>query len=92
VAEVDRYKAAKVRDGRLSPAQINKTLKVLAMVMDMAIEYEFVDRANPTRGRRRRVKAPKPKRTWVEPEQLLALVESSDAYCRPIVATLAGAG
>jgi integrase len=92
VAEVDRYKAAKLRAGKLGAAQINKTLKLLAMVMDMAIEYELVDRANPARGRRRRVKAPKPKRTWVEPEQLMALIESADAYCRPIVATLAGAG
>ena len=92
VAEVDRYKAAKLREGRLGASQINKTLKLLAMVMDMAIEYELIDRANPARGRRRRVKAPKPKRTWVEPEQLLALIESADTFCRPIIATLAGAG
>jgi integrase len=92
VAEVDRYKATKLRDGKLGGAQINKTLKILAMVMDLAIEYELVDRANPARGRRRRVKTSKPKRTWVEPEQLVALIEASDAYCRPIVATLAGAG
>ena len=92
VAEVDRYKAAKLREGKLGAAQINKTLKVLAMIMDVAIEYELTDRANPARGRRRRVKAPKPKRTWVEPEQLLALLEAADPYVRPIVATLAGAG
>jgi integrase len=92
VAEVDRYKAGKLREGKLGAAQINKTLKVLAMVLDVAIEYELIDRANPARGRRRRVKTPKPQRTWVEPEQLLALVEAADTYCRPIVATLAGAG
>ncbi len=92
VAEVDRYKAAKLREGRLGAAQINKTLKILAMVLDLAIEYELVDRANPARGRRRRVKAPKPQRTWVEPEQLMALVAAADTHCRPIVATLAGAG
>ncbi len=92
VAEVDRYKTAKLREGKLGAAQINKTLKVLAMVLDVAIEYELIDRANPARGRRRRVKAPKPQRTWVEPEQLLALVEGADTYCRPVVATLAGAG
>jgi integrase len=92
VAEVDRYKAVKLREGKLGASQINKTLKLLAMVMDMAIEYELIDRANPARGRRRRVKVSKPKRTWVEPEQLLALIESADTFCRPIVATLAGAG
>lgn len=60
--------------------------------MDLAIEYKLTDRANPARGRRRRVKAPKPQRTWVEPEQLLALIAAADTYHRPIVATLAGAG
>lgn len=92
VAEVDRYKAEKLSEGKLGAAQINKTLKLLAQILDMAIEYELVDRANPARGRRRRVKAPKPQRTWVEPEQLLALVAAADTYHRPIVATLAGAG
>jgi integrase len=92
VAEVDRYKAKKLREGTLGAAQINKTLKLLAQIIDVAIEYELVERANPARGRRRRVKAPKPRRTWVEPEQLLALLEAADAYHRPIVATLVGAG
>lgn len=92
IAAVDAYKALKVREGNLGAAQINKTLKALAMVIDAAIEYELIDRANPARGRRRRVKVPKPKRTWVEPEQLLSLVEAADPYCRPIIATLAGAG
>jgi integrase len=67
-------------------------LKLLAQILDVAIEYEYVDRANPARGKRRRVKAPKPKRTWVEPEQLLTLIEVADTYHRPILATLAGAG
>ena len=92
VAEVDAYKAEKLREGKLGAAQINKTLKILAMIMDVAIEYELTDRANPARGRRRRVKAPKPQRTWVEPEQLMALIEATDTYHRPILATLAGAG
>jgi integrase len=92
VREVDRYKAAKLRQGKLGAAQVNKTLKVLAMILDVAIEYELIDGANPARGRRRRVKAPKPQRTWVEPEQLMALLEAADTYHRPILATLAGAG
>lgn len=92
VIEVDRYKARKLREGRLGGAQINKTLKLLAQILDVAIEYELIERANPARGRRRRVKVEKPQRTWVEPEQLMALVEASDTYLRPVVATLAGAG
>lgn len=92
IAAVDAYKAQKVREGKLGGAQINKTLKALAMILDAAIEYELIDRANPARGRRRRVKVSTPKRTWVEPEQLLSLIEAADPYCRPIIATLAGAG
>lgn len=92
VAEVDRYKVAKLAEARLGAAQINKTLRIFSMVMDQAIEYELIDRANPAQGRRRRVKVPKPKRTWVEPEQLIALIEAASPTCRPIVATLAGAG
>jgi integrase len=92
IPEVDRYKAAKVREGKLGAAQINKTLKVLAMILDMAIEYELTDRANPARGRRRRVKARKVRRSWVEPEQLPSLLYAADTYLRPVLAILAGAG
>lgn len=92
VVEVDRYKAAKLREGKLGAAQINKTLKLLAQILDVAIEYELTSGANPARGRRRRVKAPKPQRTWVEAEQLPALLEAATSSMRPVVAILAGAG
>jgi integrase len=75
----------------LAPAQINKTLKRLSQILELAEEYGYVPR-NPARGRRRRVKAPAPQRTWVEPEQLLSLIEAADDYLRPCLATLAGAG
>ncbi|MBS1889418.1 MAG: site-specific integrase [Actinobacteria bacterium] len=92
VAAVDAYKASKVKEGRIAGAQINKTLKALAMILDAAIEYGVIDKANPARGRRRRVKADPPARTWVEPEQLIALLEAAPKGHRIIVATLAGAG
>lgn len=92
IVEVDRYKTAKLAEGKLGAAQINKTLKLLAQIMDMAIEYELVERANPARGRRRRVKVTKPQRTWVEPEQLMALLEEPSRGMRPLIATLAGSG
>jgi len=38
------------------------------------------------------VKGSEPRRSWVEPEQLGALLDAADPYLRPIVATLAGAG
>ena len=91
VEEVDRYRAAKLRAGKLAPAQINKTLKRLSQVLEVAEEYDYIAR-NPARGQRRRVKAPKVQRSWVEPEQVPSLIEGASAYMRPVVATLIGAG
>jgi integrase len=93
VAEVDRYKLAKVRQAKLAPAQINKTLKRLSQILDVAVDYELLA-SNPavSRGGRRRVKESAPRRTWVEPEQLLALLDGAPRLHRPVLATLAGAG
>ena len=90
--DVDRYKAEKLAEGKLAPSQINKTLKRLAQIYDVAIEYELTDRANPARGRRRRVKVSPTQRTWVEPEQLPSLLEAASSPMRPALAVLAGAG
>jgi integrase len=91
VEEVDRYRAAKLREGALAPNAVNKTLTRLAQILEVAQEYGHIDR-NPAKGKRRRAKTTTPKRTWVEPEQLMALIESADRFVRPIVATLAGTG
>lgn len=89
---VDRYKAAKLREGALGPNQINKSIGLLAMILDAAGDYGHVDSArNPARGRRRRVKRTVPKRPTVEPEQLPSLLEAAGKL-RPILATMAGAG
>lgn len=90
---VDRYKAAKAREGRLAPAQINKTLKRLAQILELAVDYDHLPR-NPaaSKGGRRRLKEPKPQRSWVEPEQLMALLDAAPAGHRTLLATLAGAG
>ena len=90
--DVDRYKAAKLREGALGPNQINKSLGLLAMILDAAGDYGHIDPArNPARGRRRRVKRTAPSRPTVEPEQLPSLLEAAGRL-RPILATLAGAG
>ena len=89
--EVDRYKANKLREGRLAPNAVNKTLTRLAQILELAVEYGHIER-NPAKGRRRRAKCTEPRRSWVEPEQLGALLEAADPYMRPIIATLAGAG
>jgi integrase len=42
----------------------------------MAVEYEHIQ-FNPARGRRRRLKAAQPKRTWLEPEQIKPLLDAT---------------
>jgi integrase len=91
IEEVDRYKAAKLREGKLAPNAINKTLTRLAQVLEVAVEYGHIER-NPAKGKRRRVKGTEPRRSWVEPEQLPTLIDAADSYLRPMIATLAGAG
>ena len=61
VEDVDRYKAAKLREGKLGASQINKTLKRLSQILDTAEDYGLIPR-NPaaSKGGRRRVKEPQP--------------------------------
>jgi integrase len=113
--EVDRYKAAKIRDRErierarveaqkrderclergLSNGTINKTLTRLAQILEPAVDYGLIP-ANPAVGKRRRLKADKPRRPWVEPEQLPSLLRASEGLLggrgRPLLATLAGGG
>lgn len=90
--DVDRYKAAKLREGALGPNQINKSIGLLAMILDAAGDYGHVDPArNVARGRRRRVKRTVPKRPTIEPEQLPSLLEEARKL-RPLIAIMAGAG
>ncbi len=83
IAEVDRYKTTKVRQREqpeaargLSNGSINETLNLLAQVLEMAVEYGHIQ-FNPARGRRRRLKAAPPKRTWLEPEQIKPLLDAT---------------
>lgn len=83
IAEVDRYKTAKVAErerttqGRtLSNRSINETLNLLAQVLEIAVEYGHIP-FNAARGRRRRLKANQPRRSWLEPEQVKPLLEAT---------------
>ena len=53
-ANIDGYKAAKLSEGTIAGPQINKTLRLLAQILDVAGEYGLLTSANPARGRRRR--------------------------------------
>ena len=85
VEEVDRYRHAKVRDGKLSATSINKTITRLGQVLEVAVEYDLVPR-NVAQGKRRRVKATVPQRSYLDraeqDEALLAAAGELDAGAR----------
>jgi integrase len=94
---VDRYRTGKVRERELglverplSNGSINKTLKVLAQVLEAAVEYGHLP-ANPASGKRRRLKARKPRRTWLEADEVRSLL-SAAGKGRPLLATMVLAG
>jgi integrase len=95
VQAVDTFRRAKVAEGILSPNSINKVLSRASMIFDLGCDYGRMS-GNPARGRRRRLKATKPLRSYVEPEQLPSLLEAAegmyDGKGRVLIATLAGAG
>jgi integrase len=77
VAEVDRYRAAKVKQGTLSATSINKTITRLAQILEVAVEYGLIER-NPARGKRRRLKATRPAPVWLDrAEQIAALLDAA---------------
>jgi integrase len=75
---------AEIRDRRnrrcspLSPSSLKRLIGVLAMVLDEAVEDELIDR-NPARGKRMRVRVPKPARSFLELDELAALLEAAAA-------------
>jgi len=79
VEDVDRYRLGKVREGKLGATSINKTLTTLAAILEAAVEYELIGR-NPARGRRRRLPAAPPHRTWLDrADHISALLDAADA-------------
>jgi integrase len=86
----------------LSNSSINKTIRLLAVVLEQAIEYGYIDR-NPARGRKRLLKEGKPSRSYLQPDQVAALLsaagkldtdgrEGDIGRRRPLLATLTLAG
>jgi integrase len=92
ISEVDRYRAAKVRERDLltaareageqtdrrplSNSTINRTIGLLAQILDLAVEYGHLP-ANPARGKRRKLKAARPQRPYLDSaSQIVALLEA----------------
>ena len=56
---------------------INKTITRLGQILEVAVEYELIDR-NPAEGKRRRVKAPQPAPVWLDrAEHIAALLDAA---------------
>jgi integrase len=61
----------------LSATSINKTITRLAQILEVAVEYELLDR-NPAKGKRRRVKASRPAPVWLDrAEHIAALLDAA---------------
>ncbi len=77
IEDVDRYRVGKVRDAELAPSSINKTLTTLATILEVAVEYELIER-NPAQGRRRRLRSSPPRRSWLDrSDHILALLDGA---------------
>ena len=95
--EVDRYKAAKVREreeeqiGRpLSNRTINKTLTRLGQILDAAVRYDLID-YNPVKTKVEKLKEAEPKRARLTGEQVQALLRAAGPH-RTLLATAIMAG
>lgn len=60
----------------LSNGSINKTIRLLAVILEQAVEYGYMDR-NPAKGRKRLLRESKPSRTYLQPEQVAALLAAA---------------
>jgi integrase len=82
IAEVDRYRQFKVREAKLSASSINKTITRLAQILELAVEYGYLDR-NPAAGRRRHLKVDRPQRSYLDTsDQIAALLDAAGTIDR----------
>jgi integrase len=86
----------------LSNSSINMTIRLLAAVLERAVEYGYIDR-NPASGSKRLLRQAKPSRSYLQPDQVAALLTAARGLDtearagdtgrrRPLLATLTLAG
>jgi integrase len=76
-ADVDRFRDARLGQGVLSPGQVNKAIGLLAQILEVAVEYEYIER-NPAKGRSRRAKVTKRAPVWLDSaEHIAALLDAA---------------
>lgn len=101
VRQVDDFRQILAGNG-LSARSVNMVLDLLAQVLDDGVEYELLA-TNPARGRRRRMKVQRPTRSFLEPDQLVSLLDAVGQWedkvpehqrygRRPLIAVLALGG
>ena len=96
-AAIEAERAAALKRGErfsergLANGSINHTLRHLAQILETAVEYGLIG-SNAATGKRRRLKATRPARPWVEPEQLMALLDETSGVGRVLLGLLAGTG
>jgi len=80
VRRVDDFRLALVGRG-LGPRTANMVLGLLAQILDDAVDYKLLD-SNPARGKRRRMKVPKPSRSFLEPDMVVDLLDAAGQLMR----------
>lgn len=60
----------------LSNGTINRTIGLLTTILELAVEYGYIE-SNPAQGRKRRLKEPKPSRSRLQREQVKALLAAA---------------
>ncbi|MBN9623077.1 MAG: site-specific integrase [Actinobacteria bacterium] len=91
IETVDRFRTKKLSEKKLAAAQNNKCIKRVSQILGVAEEYDIVPR-NVARGKKRKAKEPAVRKTWIEPEQVMTLIEESKPFIKPVVAVLLGTG
>ena len=73
---------ADIRDARkrrvkpIGASSLRKYIRTLAAIMEEAVEDKYID-VNPARGRRLKVKVPKPKRSFLERDELICIEDAA---------------
>jgi integrase len=87
---IDEYRAVKLREARLSSGTINKTLRLLARILDKAVRRGHLPK-NPARGEDSRLNEPAPRRIWLELDEVRSLLDAAGDYRRELATlTLSG--
>jgi len=60
----------------LGPASVRKVVTALGAILDDAVEDDLIE-SNPARGKRMRVRVPKPNRTFLEMDELALLLDAA---------------